>query len=118
MASCEQAIKDSLMVVGSSMDSTGWALRHLQAWSDPKGFERPVVAMYQALAQYADSHAARYGSPIGEDYVIGKDGWLPMLQALRVLLNGETGRLDCGTLDRLAFDLAKAAGYEEAEVAS
>ena len=43
-------------------------------------------------------HKARFESAIGEDYVLGPQ-WQAIGEGLRGLLNGETGRLDCGTLD-------------------
>jgi len=70
--------------------------------------------MIQALALYADAYPADWGK-IGEDYVLGA-AWLDMLKGCRALLNGETGRYDCGTLDHMLVDMVKAAGFEEGDL--
>lgn len=71
---------------------------HREALKSPApGFETAIVGMLRALAQYADAHRQRYGGNIREDYVIG-DSWQSLGRALLGLLDGETGRLDCGVL--------------------
>ena len=72
----------------------------------------PIVRMIQSLADYADAHRELYGSGIGEDYVLGPE-WANMVQGCRGLLNGETGQLDCGTLDGLLCDMLRAEGLYE-----
>lgn len=54
--------------------------------------------MIKGWAKYAEDHRARFESPIGQDGVLG-DYWESIGDALRGLLNGDCGRLDCGTLD-------------------
>jgi hypothetical protein len=54
--------------------------------------------MLRAWEKYATAHKARFDSTIGEDYVLGPR-WEEIGMGIRGLLNGETGRLDCGTLD-------------------
>lgn len=49
---------------------------------------------------------------IGEDYVLGPE-WATIGRALLALLNGETGRLDCGTLDGIIRDTLRAEGTED-----
>ena len=44
-----------------------------------------------------------HGSPIGEDGVLG-EYWAEWGKALRGLLNGDCGRLDCGSLDTVLVD--------------
>lgn len=66
-------------------------------------FEFAIVRALDAWFDYASGHKRRYGFPIGEDHILGPH-WRAWGLALRGLLNGETGRLDCGTLD--AFILA------------
>jgi len=92
-----------------------WGKRHSLAWRAPTSTEAPIVAMYEALAQYADHHFVRFESKVGEDGVLGP-AWLNIAKAVRVLLNGETGRLDCGTLDGLLFDMVEAAGFDKDEL--
>lgn len=99
-----------------------WALRHNLAQIDPKGIELAWLLWFTAFEAstslerdaliergaeiYRNWHLARFESAVEDDYVIG-----PHLQtlldtsdqdervgALEGLLNGETGRLDCGLL--------------------
>lgn len=72
---------------------------HREALKSPTpGFEAAIVGMLRALAQYADAHRQRYGDTIKEDRIIG-EYWHWLGEALIGLLNGETGRLDCGVVD-------------------
>ena len=95
-------------------EATGeWAERHNAAFVGAnfgynRGFSAHICNMLLGWARYAEAHKDRYESPIGEDYFIGK-AWADQGRALRTLLNGETGRLDCGTLD--AFILNTAADH-------
>ncbi len=93
----------------------GWQDRHISAFITPNSVERPIVGMLQTMAAYADAHQARFASPLGDDYVLGA-AWLEMLIGWRKLLNGELGRLDGGTLDRLYFEIGKAAGFDADEL--
>jgi hypothetical protein len=88
----------------------GWQDRHDAAVDgvNPRPFEQ-VAGMIQGWAAYACAHKARYDSPIGDDGVMG-DYWESMGDALRGLLNGETGRLDCGTLDGFILKTMKEHG--------
>lgn len=72
---------------------------HVLAVGNPRGFEHAVLGLFLSLAEYADAHQAAYGSPVGEDLVLGDDVE-EIGHALLGLLNGDCGRLDCGTLDR------------------
>src|SRR5208283_6086371 len=87
----------------------GWQERHMEAVKHPRSFEQPMVHAIEAWLQYADEHQTRYESLIGDDGVLG-DYWESMGDALRGLLNGECGRLDCGTLDSLILDAMREAG--------
>jgi hypothetical protein len=87
------------------MPNTGsWQDRHDAAIRLPhmsetrNNFETAMVEMLKGWSKYAEDHKVRYESPIGDDGVLGAY-WESMGDALRGLLNGETGRLDCGTLD-------------------
>lgn len=121
-AGCADAIAESLSAGKPDPCNSGWHGRHVKAWRMPgsqgpgahgegRYFERPLRDLFIALADYADAHALRYGSALGDDCMLGP-AWLDALKAARVLLNGELGRLDGGTLDALAFDMAEAAGFE------
>jgi hypothetical protein len=90
--------------------------RHCAAFNMPL---RPAVTPLGALvvrtvtsaAKYADWHLAEYGTPIGHDYVLG-EGFARILQGVRTLLNGDTGNLDCGTLDSMILDIASVNGID------
>jgi len=79
-----------------------------------KGFETAIVETLRALAEYADAHRDRYESEVGEDGVLG-DHFEEIARGLLGLLNGETGRLDCGTVDGAIRKLCKAAKVEGIE---
>lgn len=96
-------IKAKLIAIQSSQD---WAVRHNEAIDRPRGFEVPVVRMLHFWEMYAVEHAKRWESSIGEDYVLGPE-WRDIGLAIRGLLNGETGRLDCGTLDGFILNTLK-----------
>lgn len=87
--------------------------RHEEAMRNSRpGHERALVGLYRGLAEYADAYRKLLGGDLGDDGVIG-NYWRAMGSALQGLLNGETGRLDCGTFDRLVGDLMRAGGDEE-----
>lgn len=83
----------------------------LLGYSTPGGEDSAIGSMLRALALYADCHLKNYGSAIGEDYILG-ESWEKALRAVRELLNGETGRLDCGDTDRAILAMHAAAGLE------
>ena len=92
-----------------------WKIRHHTAMINPKDMEIPIVHIFQAIKQYAYYHKCRYESTIGEDYFLGP-AWLCMVKSLRTLLNGDCGRLDCGTIDGQLIDMAKDAGFDTKEM--
>ena len=92
-------------------DTTGWKQRHLSAITAPKAAEVGIVNMLKAWLSYADSHQERYESGIGDDGVLGPQ-WAQIGSSLRMLLNGEAGRLDCGTLDSIICDNLTAQGFD------
>lgn len=114
---CADAINASLAKLARH-EPIAWQTRHAEtfrAWGHfpanpaPFGHEAAVVQGIKAAAIYADAHAARFGSPIGEDGVLGPC-FASILAGLLGLLNGETGRLDCGTLDGLIREIGRLAG--------
>lgn len=103
---------------GEVMPNTGdWQGRHLQAWSfAPRGsFPWCLQRMIAEWCAYAEAHWLRYDSPIGQDGVLG-DEWARMGKALRGMLNGETGNLDCGTVDGLILAIAAHHGVNAEEM--
>ena len=82
-------------------NASGWVDQHMQAVSQPRaGLEKTFIEMLSGWLGYADAHSQEYSSSIGEDGVLGAQ-WAQIGAALRSLLNGDMGRLDCGTLDSL-----------------
>ena len=82
-------------------NASGWVDQHMRAVNQPKpGLEKTFIEMLSGWLGYADAHEQEYSSGIGEDRVLGPQ-WAQIGAALRDLLNGDTGRLDCGTLDSL-----------------
>jgi hypothetical protein len=93
----------------------GWMNRHLAAVLTPRnGIESALVQMFSGWLKYADEHN-RYETGIGSDYVLGVE-WAKIGGALLGLLNGETGRLDCGTLDSLIRNVLSAEGIDPENV--
>jgi hypothetical protein len=85
-----------------------WGSRHAQAIDQPKaGHERALVTLLKAWAEYADAHRRRFESTVGDDGVLGSE-WKQIGEAIIGLLNGEAGRLDCGTIDGLVREIAEA----------
>lgn len=66
-----------------------------------------LVASLDAWRRFAIAHENRFESPIGHDYVLGP-GWIQWAAGMRTLLNGDTGGLDCGTLDAFILDTLRA----------
>lgn len=88
----------------------GWQDRHNKAFRS-----HPLAHIVVSCAQYADAHRARFDSGIGEDYVLGPE-WIAILKGVRGLLNGETGQLDCGTVDGMICDMLRAEGVPESDL--
>lgn len=98
----------------NALDQDCWHRRHAAAMACPRdGHEAAMVKMLTGWLEYQSAHAERFKSGIGDDYVLGPE-WEAIGNALRGLLNGETGWLDCGTLDGVILDALKAEGFEEA----
>lgn len=70
--------------------------------------EVAISMLVHGLALYADTHAElNVGWELGEDCVLG-EYWKDAARAVIGLLNGDVGRLDCGTLDGLIRRMAAA----------
>jgi hypothetical protein len=119
--SCREIISEENKGLHARINEAGnrgrWVQAHEMAWTSatPNNPEAAVVRLVEALAIYADAHAARFESSMGDDGFLGP-AWLDILKGTRTLLNGETGRLDCGTVDSMLVRMAQAAGYEEGEL--
>lgn len=82
-----------------------WKRLHAEA-------EVAVVKILAGLHAYADYYKIRYGAEcaLATDNVLGPAFEQVALELL-VLLNGETGRLDCGTVDAEVRALLRACGF-------
>ena len=92
-----------------------WATRHNMAVVHPTKAEKGILDACYALEAMAEAHAERYATVISEDGVLG-DYWLKILHGVRGMLNGETGRLDCGTVDGWLVRLALEHGFTDEEI--
>jgi|SRR6185437_10412447 len=101
---------------GEPMPNTGnWQQRHLDGvYCLQSSVEYPLISMIRGWLEYADMNRDRYESSIGDDYVLGPE-WRAIGVALRGLLIGGTGRLDCGTLDAIILDTMAEEGLLEVE---
>jgi len=76
-----------------------WEKQHELMMKNPRGAHVcALVQLYRGLHEYAAAHQRVYGSAIGDDYVLS-EGFAEVCSGFLTLLNGETGLLDCGTLD-------------------
>lgn len=88
--------------------------QHGEAMRNPRpGFERGMVGLIKSLAELASAHRDRYEVFISEDSYMGEE-WAQILSSAHSLLNGETGRLDCGTLSQQIEDLRSSGGSPDA----
>ena len=89
-----------------------WAASHQWAIACPKeGYEKALVQMLSGWLRYADAVQADWDAGIGKDGVLGPL-WAQIGSQLRGLLNGELGRLDGGSLDRLLCRTLEAEGFD------
>lgn len=84
----------------TTSDTNGWKSRHGAVMH---GGSHPIAQAMKAWCEYAEQHKHRFESDIGDDYVLGP-AWAKWGFALRALLNGDCGQLDCGTLDTIIHD--------------
>ena len=92
-----------------------WATRHNMAVAHPTRAEKGILDACYALEAMAEAHEERYGSVIAEDGVLG-DCWLKILHGVRGMLDGETGQLDCGTVDGWLVRLALEHRFTDEEI--
>lgn len=87
-----------------------WAQNHLSAWqSTTNATEQSIRNMIEGWGAHADQHFDKFGSLLVNDYVLGP-AWADIGQGILRLLNGSTGRFDCGTLDGLIRQIGRDAG--------
>ncbi len=108
-------ILSKLMADHTLPNAGDWQTRHNSAVMLPRsGAELAIVSMLNGWLAYAASHQERYEDLIGNDGVLGKP-WAEIGASIASLLDGETGRLDCGTLSSLINNTMRANGVEVQE---
>lgn len=88
---------DMKATIKNTVTKEYWMKRHEDAMRSPKGSEVAIVMLVKGLEAYASHHADMYGSTMSNDGYLGPV-WSTMVTGLHDLLNGDCGRLDCGTL--------------------
>jgi len=91
-----------------------WLRAHYEALQRPRSIECAIVALRSGLLAYGTEYEERYGgdATLGRDGVLG-ESWLQLARGYLGLLNGETGRLDCGSLDGEVRRWAAMFGFAE-----
>ncbi len=93
----------------------GWQDRHNAAVARPRGAERGILGLIRGWVDYALCHRERYESLIGDDGVLG-EYWKDAGSAIKGLLDGDVGRLDCGTLSAYICNFAEQHGIDPEEL--
>ncbi len=93
-------------------NDTGWQTRHIGALKCPARAESAIIGMIEAWARYADQHRALYGAKLADDSYLGPI-WNDLGRSIHGLLNGETGRLDCGTLSSFIHSTRTCEGFSD-----
>src|SRR5688572_10017184 len=97
-------------IIGHSSPKAVNFAAHASAAREPRaGAESAIVSLVAALEEYAVNHRGRYESAIGDDGVLGQY-WEDIARGVLGLLNGECGRLDCGSVDSHIRNMAAAHG--------
>jgi hypothetical protein len=107
-----QAFAESLKNAQSHLASdhySAWDNSARSEYQSNPGIERAIGLMLRGLGEYVDGYCL--GDSLASDHYCGEE-WLTMARALRALLNGPTGRFDCGALDSALCALYKYAGFE------
>lgn len=96
-----------------SILATRQGTQHCEAWLEPRpGREQAIKQLIVGYALLADSHRTEPDdAPIGRCGFFGEHA-RDMIRALLAMLTTDTGRYDCGTLDRLIRKMAEASGVE------
>jgi len=112
----QASYRNKLKAKPDGINSNGWADRHFAAAQCPQSeYEKALVEMLSGWLRYADAVASGGQSGIGQDYALGPC-WARIGDGLRGLLNGETGRFDCGTLDGILCRCLEAENFDPANL--
>lgn len=77
---------------------TGWDLKHNRALANPLGVEIRLVGMLEGLEMYIEEYQFRNKQEIFAARGLN-DGLVKITKGVRLLLEGEIGRLDRATID-------------------
>lgn len=118
----EAGFPESLMVAPTGdilplPDHAKWYVRHNRAVTDfikstvgaTNGLqrqERAILGLCAGIETWIGS------SGYGDDGLLGMEVTVPLVQAFRAALNGDCGRLDCGTLDEWAASTLERCGID------
>jgi hypothetical protein len=90
---------ESRQMASAKGERSAWQPRHAAAWHFPNStHEKALGHLIKGFAYYADAHRETFQSSIADDHILGPE-WKAIGSAIIGLLNGESGRFDCGTLD-------------------
>lgn len=110
---CMDLIEKSLeKTQGKSFKGNSWGARHHACWRRGVGTAGAIANLVTSAAAYADEYARHFEGKIGDDGVLG-DEWGRILRGIIGLLDGESGNLDCGTVDSLLREMARSQGYDK-----
>ena len=88
--------------VGVRHIGSAWVLRHYRACCEPtEKVELPLLLMIEGLMRYFNANPE-----LTKDYVL-YPAFCEALGGVRSLLNGDTGRLDCGVLDEMLYRMSE-----------
>ena len=95
-----------------------WTERHNMAMTFPRpGGERLIARLMQAMALSVETYRANVGlmhddGVLGEGIEYIREAVLALGNAVLILLNGDTGRIDPGTIDAEVREYVRAVGFD------
>lgn len=76
-----------------------------------RGFSTPMKEMLSGWEAYAQKHKQRYFDLISVDATLGPE-WLAIGKALKGLLDGDMGGLDCGSISQNILECMEENGVD------
>ena len=99
------------------LTQTYWHKRHSEARANPsRPEELAIVAFLRGITEYNLRYRREYGEGVETDGVLGH-GIACIFRGVRVLLDGELGRLDGGLVWQELDHLAKDCGWKDLDAA-
>jgi len=80
----------------------------LSGW---ESYAESIATMLRGWESYAATHEASYGAEISKDFVLGP-AWAEIGLAIKRLLDGDCGGLDCGSVERNILTGLDAQGFK------